>query len=65
MPDKGTTWYIIVRPANDTFLGWIALAKREPFVTDGDSIAEPGPLWFEFGGTAQAALGKLKDGLPK
>lgn len=39
------------------------MAKQEPFVTDGDGVAEPGDLWFEFGATEKDALLKLLAGI--
>lgn len=38
---------------------WIALAKKEPFVT-GDPIMEPGDVWFEFWETPETAMLALK-----
>lgn len=52
-------WYYIVRHESDTD-GWIALAKRGPFVADGDAIREPGDVWFEFGDTAGDARSKIE-----
>ena len=36
------------------------MCKREPFVTDGQPIHEPGELWFKFGDTEAEAMGKLE-----
>lgn len=53
-------WYFLCRPVKNNGTGYIALAKREPFVCDGDALREPGELWFEFGTTPSEALSKLR-----
>lgn len=46
-------WHYLIRPRNDG-VGWIAMAKREPFRTQS-AVYEPGDLWFAFGDTEQEA----------
>jgi len=44
-------WYYIIRPCRNQTMGWVGMAKRSPFVTDGDLMREPGEIWFQFGKT--------------
>ena len=53
-------FHYIVRQCRNGTPGWIAMAKKEPFVTDGDGINEPGDLWFCFGVTEDEARAKIK-----
>lgn len=54
-----TDWFFFCRPRRNV-PGWIALAKREPFTADGDSILEPGELWLDFGDTEEEALANIR-----
>lgn len=55
-------WYFAIKPGVEQY---VALAKREPFVTQGpDPVYEPGELWYEFGDTPEEALGRLVASLP-
>jgi hypothetical protein len=50
-------WHFIVRlrpGAPDPARGWVAYAKRAPFVADGHALKEGAPLWFVFGASAAA-----------
>ena len=53
-------WHYIVRPCRNTALGWVAFAKRGPFITDGDFVREPGELWFQCGATEAEARAKIE-----
>lgn len=56
-------WYFLAKPTRFPARpcnAFIAMAKREPFVTGGDCIREPGDLWFQFGPTKEEALARLK-----
>lgn len=52
--------FYIVRRCRGGLDVFIGLGKLEPFVTDGDAVGEPGPLWFEFGDTEQEARQKIE-----
>lgn len=52
-------WFYICRPCRGGASGWIAMAKRSPFVTDGDALKEPGGLLFDFGDTQAEAMTAL------
>lgn len=55
-----TGWHYFVRPCRNGVSGWIAMAKQSPFVTDGNALTEPGPLWFEFGMDEADARAKIE-----
>ena len=55
-----TGWHYIIRRCHHDRSQWLALAKRERFITDGDPIAEPGDLWFEFGASEAEARAKIE-----
>lgn len=53
-------WHYLIRSAQNGLEGWIAMAKREPFVCDGHPVHEPGDLWFQFGDTEAEARAKIE-----
>lgn len=57
-PEGG--YYFIVKPKGRSGPGYVAFAKREPFVADAHFAYEPGEMWFEFGATEDEALKNLK-----
>lgn len=54
-----TEWHYLVRRCHNG-PGWIAFAKREPFIADGHPFHEPGPIWFEFGADEAEARANIE-----
>ena len=55
-PIRQDAWYFTAWRGK---IGWIGLAKREPFI-NGHPLNEPGDVWFEFGATEEEALRNIK-----
>lgn len=53
-------WQYIVRPCRNGVNGWLGLAKRGAWITDGDAIKEPGDVRFEFGATEAEARARIE-----
>lgn len=51
-------WHFAARPCRNGSLGFLAWCKRGKIVSDGP-MSEPGDVWFEFGESADDAIGKL------
>lgn len=52
-------WHYLIRPCRNGAPGWLAMAKRTPFVGDVWGI-EPGQVWFQFGATEEEAREKIE-----
>lgn len=41
--------------------GWLGMAKRGPWLTDGEPVLEPGEVLFEFGATQEEARARIEE----
>lgn len=58
------TWYFSVTKSASRPSQFVAIAKRQPIVGDGQPDSEPGNIWNEYGDSPQDALSRLYRMLP-